>query len=108
MFKSKLLCADQQYLEKPLSHRCNREELPTVRTIKTMEENQTQDLTMFNKFAYVLGVRKRDFFIDSIINTIASIHMKRTLLLYYTQGTLEESDSLFDSFPIQNNFLNSV
>ena len=24
----------------------------------------------FGKFAYVLGVRKREFFIDSIINTI--------------------------------------
>ena len=47
-----------------------------------MEENQTQDLTRFGKFAYVLRARKRDFFIDSIINTIASIHMKRTLLLY--------------------------
>jgi len=41
--------------------------------------------TRFNEvqqIAYVLGARKRDFFIDSIINTIASIHMKRTLPLY--------------------------
>ena len=41
-----------------------------------MEENQTQDLTRFGKFAYVLGTRKRDFFIDSIINTIASISIE--------------------------------
>ena len=71
-----LLCADQQSLEEPLSHICNREELPTARTIKTMEENQTQDLTRFDKFVYVLGARKRDFFIDSIINTIASITLE--------------------------------
>ena len=47
-----------------------------------MKENQTQDVTRFGKFVYVLGARKRDFFIDSIINTIASIHMKRTMPLY--------------------------
>ena len=47
-----------------------------------MEENQTQDLTRFDKFAYVLRARKRDFFINSIINTIASIHMKKTMPLY--------------------------
>ena len=27
----------------------------------------------FGKFTYVLGIRKRDFFIDLIINIIASI-----------------------------------
>ena len=47
-----------------------------------MKENQTQDLTRFGKFAYVLGVRKRDFFIDSIIKTISCIHKKRTLPFY--------------------------
>ena len=33
--------------------------------------------------------------------------MKRTLPLYLYQGTLEELDSLLDSFSIQNSFLNS-
>ena len=47
-----------------------------------MEENQTQELTRFDKFAYVLGVRKRDFFIDSIINTIASITYEEDSFLY--------------------------
>jgi len=47
-----------------------------------MEENQTQELTRFDKFAYVLGVRKRDFCIDSIINTIASITYEEDSFLY--------------------------
>ena len=47
-----------------------------------MEENQTQDLTRFGKFAYVLGAKKRDFFIDSIINTIASLTYEEDSFLY--------------------------
>ena len=74
-----------------------------------MEKIQTHDLTRFGKFAYVLGVRKRDFFIDSIINTIASIPMKRTLPLYiyprnpkrirFLIGLVSNSEQLFEFSP---------
>ena len=47
-----------------------------------MEENQTQELRRFGKFSYVLGARKRDFFIDSIINTIASLTYEENSFLY--------------------------
>jgi len=46
-----LLCCAQinKHFEEPLNHRCNREELPTVKTIETIGENQTQDLRRFGQ-----------------------------------------------------------
>ena len=64
-----VLCADQQSLEEPLATDAVEKYLPTARTSKQEEEYKTQDLTRFGKFAYVLRARKREFFIDSIINT---------------------------------------
>ena len=55
--------------EEPLDHRCSREVPPNVKNKKTI--GRTKKNTRFNEvrqIAYVLGARKREFFIDSIIN----------------------------------------
>ena len=47
-----------------------------------MEEKSNTRFNEVRRIAYVLGARKRDFFIDLIINTIASITLEEDSTLY--------------------------
>ena len=68
--------------EEPFSHRCSREIPPNDKNKKKIGRKQNTRFNEVRQFAYVLGVRKRECFIDSITNTISCIYMKRTLPLY--------------------------
>ena len=77
-----ILCADQQSMSNSSVTDAVEKYHPITRIRKQQEEKQNTRFNEVRQFAYVLGARKRDCFIDSITNTISCIHMKRTLPLY--------------------------
>jgi len=57
--------------EEPFSHRCSREVPPNDKNKETIGRKQNTRFNEVRQFAYVLGARKRECFIDSITNTIS-------------------------------------